>query len=577
MSISKSSKPIYTLGLNENHDASAAIACNGKIICAIATERISGVKHDSHRIKEAVEYVLYATNLRLSNISAIASSFHGSLECNGIEEEKSFKEEIKESCKTYEWVKSHHLLHAVSATLLHNTSRAAIMICDGMGSPANALDSIGSHKKPPQGIIPCTGSGNQRFEAETHFSLSQRDFTPLKQYFTTHCPYVFNKEDIGLGRLYSYVSKRVFESINDAGKTMALASFGKPGIVETFIRKNRFSRFFDPDRLEVEFRKKETSSDVMLHANLARTVQDDLETTLLARAQDLRRESGLETLISAGGVFLNCPANTRILSESGFKNYHPFPAATDDGIALGAATYAYEFLLGGEPTEEKFSIYLGRTYKHGEIDDAIRKVTSLGAPITTNYFGDSFTLLCNHATDLLLDGATLAWFQGGSEFGPRALGNRSILASPLTLGIRDQINSKIKHREFFRPLAPIILEDFCAKFFLVEKDFSSPYMMFTLRVREKFRSVMQDVVHIDGTSRVQTVNQEQNSRISTLLEEHNRRTGIPLLLNTSLNGRGQPIIETPHDALDFFLNSPINAIAIGDFLVTKLSSLKEKE
>jgi carbamoyltransferase len=296
--------------------------------------------------------------------------------------------------------------------------------------------------------------------------------------------------------------------------------------------------------------------------DLAWRVQHDTETVLLERAKWLRETTGAKNLCIAGGVGLNCVANGRIVREAGFDNVWIQPAAGDDGIAIGCAYYGHLAVLNKPRGFVMTHAYFGRPYGEDEVHEALQ--TGLARLETTSRKSED---ICAEAAKLLSDGQVLGWFQGRSEFGPRALGNRSIIADPRTAAMKDTLNKRVKHRQAFRPFAPIVLAERAADIFEGEEE--SPFMLVAKRVRPEWIDRIPAIVHVDGTARVQTVRRETNERLYRLLQEFDALTGVPVLLNTSFNVKGEPIVETPRDAVACFLATGIDYLVLHDTVVAK--------
>ena len=270
-------------------------------------------------------------------------------------------------------------------------------------------------------------------------------------------------------------------------------------------------------------------------------------------------------LCVAGGVALNCVANGRIVREAGYDNVWIQPAAGDDGIAIGCAYYGHLAILKKPRSFVMQHAYLGREYRAAEMRAAAgKKMISLQTTLTASQD------ICAEAARLLSQGYVLGWFSGRSEFGPRALGNRSIIADPRTAEMKDKLNRRVKHRQAFRPFAPIVLADRAQDVF--EGAEESPYMLLVKRVRPQWRDKVPAIVHVDGTARVQTVRREHNERLYRLLEQFASLTGVPVLLNTSFNVKGEPMVETPEDAIKCFLGTGIDYLVLDDFVMAKRRS-----
>jgi carbamoyltransferase len=304
-------------------------------------------------------------------------------------------------------------------------------------------------------------------------------------------------------------------------------------------------------------------SDAMEHwEDVAWRAQHDAEEILLARARRLHEETGARNLCLAGGVALNCVANGRLVREGPFQNVWIQPAAGDDGIAIGCAYYGHLALRGGKRTFVMRHAFLGRTYDAFDRREALRPwyvrfTTRRRTP-------DS---VAEAAAERLAAGKVLGWFQGRSEFGPRALGNRSILADPRTVAMKDHVNARVKRRQAFRPFAPAVLAERAHEIF--EGDEESPFMLLCKTVRPAWRERVAVIVHIDGTARVQTVRRDDNPRLYDLIRAFDARTGVPVLLNTSFNVRGEPIVEAPLDAVECFFLCGLDVLVLDDLVLEK--------
>jgi len=296
--------------------------------------------------------------------------------------------------------------------------------------------------------------------------------------------------------------------------------------------------------------------------DLSWQVQDDTERALLERARRLHEATGAKNLCIAGGVGLNCVANGRIVREGPFENVWIQPAAGDDGIAIGCAYYGHLALRQQPRSYVMRHAYLGRRYGR---EDEQRAFASWPTRVVTRR--ERVTDIAAATAAQLAEGKIVGWFQGGSEFGPRALGNRSILADPRNPAMKDLLNARVKHRQSFRPFAPAVLAERSHEIF--EDGVDSPFMLLSMNVRPEWQERVPAIVHVDGSARVQTVHRESNPAFHALLEAFAERTGVPVLLNTSFNVRGEPIVETPTDAMKCFLSTEIDVLVIHDLLIEK--------
>jgi carbamoyltransferase len=356
---------------------------------------------------------------------------------------------------------------------------------------------------------------------------------------------------------------------------MGLAPYGRLGMIPPLMHLDENNEVIVPDwgtELDQPFFEEsgenwEKSPKIPHWQDLAWRVQHDTEEVLLKRAIWLREMTGAKNLVMAGGVALNCVANGRILREAGYDNVWVQPAAGDDGIAIGTAYYGHLALKKQPRRFVMKHAYLGAKYG----DDKIEKAsTELVVRIQTKvHKGED---VCRDAAKLLSEGNIFGWFQGSSEFGPRALGNRSIIADPRATDMRDRLNKVVKHRQAFRPFAPIVLADRAPEIF--EHYAESPFMLLALDVKPEWRDRIPAVVHVDGTARLQTVTEDTNPMLYRLLKEFDELTGVPVLVNTSFNVKGEPIVETPQDAINCFLGTGMDCLVLGDRLMTKTRSHK---
>jgi carbamoyltransferase len=302
------------------------------------------------------------------------------------------------------------------------------------------------------------------------------------------------------------------------------------------------------------------------YADIAASIQVVTEEILLNLAHEAYRQTGLDTLCMAGGVALNSVANGRILRETPFKKLFIQPAAGDSGCALGAALYVYHIVL-----QKPRQFVLEHAYWGEEHDEAQVQAFLDANSIRYQRF-DNDDVLMDRVVDLLLDGQVVGWYQGRFEWGPRALGNRSILADPRREDMKEIVNTKIKFREPFRPFAPVVLEERTQEFFELESPdqvYPARYMLLVTRVHDDKRDVVPATTHVGGTARIQTVRREWNPRYHEIVRRFGEATGVPVLLNTSFNLRGEPIVNSPADAFHSYSHSDMDAVVYGQCLVQK--------
>ena len=373
----------------------------------------------------------------------------------------------------------------------------------------------------------------------------------------------------GLGALYSRASTYIFGDWNKCGELMGLAPYGRRENVKPLMQLRdgkldvpRWTAALNKPFVMDADQKWESSPSMKHWEDLAWRVQDDTEKVLLARTAWLRETTGAKNLCIAGGVALNCVANGRIAREGGFPDVWIQPAAGDDGIAIGCAYYGWLEVLKRPRSFVMEHSYVGKRYSDEEAQRALSK--SLVSIQTTQVRSDD---IARDTAKLLADQKVIGWFQDRSEFGPRALGNRSLIADPRKPEMKDILNSRVKHRQPFRPFAPIVLYDRAKEVFEGEED--SPFMLVAKNVRPEWRDRIPAIVHVDGTARVQTVREATNPMLYRLLKEFDALTGVPVLINTSFNVKGEPIVETPRDTVICFLTTGIDHLVLHDTLVSK--------
>jgi carbamoyltransferase len=383
-----------------------------------------------------------------------------------------------------------------------------------------------------------------------------------------------------LGLIYSAVTTYLgFKAHSGEGKVMGLASYGKPTLTKkfeevvnvlpdgsfkidpSFFPFNSGNKMFGQKMIDTFGPPRTPESEITdRHQDIAASLQEFFENTLVKISRKLHEETRLENLCLAGGVFLNCSANQKILERSGFKNLFIQPAAGDAGGALGVAAYINHSILKNPRTDQQESSSLGPKFSSSEIERALRSQGLNFRKLSPeDFFGT--------VTDALIRDQAVGWFQGRMEFGPRALGNRSILASPLTAKMRDYLNHQVKKREGFRPFGPVVCLEDAPHYF--DLSIPSPFMLLAPKVKKEMQSVIPAVTHADETARIQTLTETQNPNLYRLLKVFGEKTGTPVLINTSFNLRGEPIVCSPDDAVSCFKTSDLDALAIEDYWVEK--------
>jgi carbamoyltransferase len=369
-----------------------------------------------------------------------------------------------------------------------------------------------------------------------------------------------------IGKVYSRVTMVLGLGVQGEGKTMGLASYGTPRFDFSTILNVKSFRDWTIDRRNVSklygayTRKNSKEPLTQDHKDLAASLQAALEEAFINLGKDAHGRTGIKNFALAGGCALNCNANSRLLQEDFCDQIFIQPASHDGGVALGAALETMHRVGDGDFISFPHA-YWGPGYTNEEIEKILK-----GAKVAYKKSAN----IVEETADLIVAGKIVGWFQGRMELGPRALGTRSILADPAIKGINDRVNEDIKHREVWRPFAPSVALEAAPTYFEgMEKAKESPYMLQTFYVREKYRDVLPAITHVDGSSRIQTVTREQNPRYYDLLKALEKRTGRAIVLDTSFNDAGEPIVCSPQDALRCYFATGFDALAIGDFLLMK--------
>jgi carbamoyltransferase len=573
-----SKRHTYILGINAyDHDVSACLLRDGAIAFAISKERINRVKHSPGFYQQAVDYCLRAEGITLDDVDLVVRNCY-LLPVKELEKRLTYQDvpevlppKERKQAATNPLFRSgsntvvdvsHHVAHAYSAFAVCPFEEGALMVVDGVGSHAKDVAEKG-HRIDNLSPLARESESYYRFEGSTLEPIKKVWLEPTTGFLADE---FFNMD--GLGALYSRVSSYIFGDWNKCGEVMGLAPYGRPDQITPLLElKNgtltapEWTEAFDQPYLPDTDEKWENDAGMQHWKDLAWQAQDDTERVLIERAIWLRETTGAKNLCISGGVGLNCVANGKIVREAGYDNVWIQPAAGDDGIAIGCAYYGHLAIQNKPRTYVMEHAFLGAPYSEAEVETATNKwlVDSKScAP------GDA---ICAETAKVLADEKVVGWFQGRSEFGPRALGNRSILADPRKGSMKDLLNARVKHRQAFRPFAPIVLAERASEVFEGEED--SPFMLIAKRVRPEWTDRIPAIVHVDGTARVQTVRREHNERLYLLLKEFETITGVPVLLNTSFNIRGEPIVETPADAMKCFLSTGIDYLAMNDILITK--------
>jgi carbamoyltransferase len=574
----------YTLGLNAAfHDPAACLVRDGVVVAAAEEERFTHVKHGKRPVPfstwelpfHAIDYCLREAGIVLQGVTHVAYSYDPALRLGARRRDATIDLPLEPSAHPVaeEWESGwdplflssvvnaprhlsggvphhlearfrgssaarfqwhfvpHHLAHAASAYLPSPFGRAAILTLDGRGEVATTAFGIGDGA----------------------------DVEILSQVNMPH----------SLGILYEQVTDYLgFLHSGDEYKVMALASYGQPRHADDFreiVRAGEGDYAVCAPKLEERFgpRRLRGSAFEPRHYDLARSLQLVLEETVLRLASWLHGRTGAGDLCLAGGVALNCVMNARLRDDGPFDRIWIQPAAGDAGTAMGAALLVdARERPGAARVYSMDHAYLGPSFSDDEIETFLK-----WAQLPYRRLAD----VPRETASLLAEDLVVGWFQGRMEFGPRALGSRSILASPINPAMQARLN-EIKDREDFRPVAPVVTEEAAADWFV--NAIPSPFMLFVFEVRPDKAHLIPAVRHVDGTARIQTVNRSQHPAYYDLLRAFEEKTGVPVLVNTSFNTRGEPIVCTPRDAVECFWTSPLDALVIGSFLLEKPRGLE---
>lgn len=568
--MTSSSGAPWVLGISASHNGSACLLHGDEIVVAIQEERL--LRSKRARVRGACEplairYCLEAAGIGMKDVSMIVVALQRkrSLPDENIARNRAFEGAGPHVPRL---VIPHHLGHAIGAFATSGFEEAAVLVVDGGGSPCEDLPPderaviVGGERADHEMASLYRASGTTMIPLEKHLGSPNASW-PLE--LDAHGELPGGMPPFGsLGSMYSAVGRQIFgEPMDGAGKVMGLAPYGRPTIpVDEFFRIVDGGFVFSSEVLERYRHHERWPARREEYADLAASVQAAVEEGVLHLARRLREIGGSDRLCYAGGVALNSVTNERLVQELSFADVFLMPAAEDSGPALGAAYYGLWKLTGRNGRRPLRHDAVGRIYTPAEIDRAIEAAPAVTATAPRD--------VIDSAVDALESGKILGWFDGRSELGPRALGQRSILCDPRRPDAKEMLNRRVKHREAFRPFAPVVLLEKANEWFdLGAANHASPFMLRVARFREDKAPLVPSVVHVDGTGRLQTVTAEENGRLHTLVERFFARTGVPIVLNTSLNVAGEPLVETPEDALFCLLYTSLDAVVLGDRIVHK--------
>ena len=560
------------LGISNAHNGSVALISNGVVKCAIQAERISRKKtqalyldRERSLMENCVRYCLNATGFQYSDVEAIGVSTHENIK--KINNEDLFKHigGVPEKYAETFYV-PHHFSHMEYIAHYGNLEPGIILVIDGSGSAEQDRSFFNVQEEHHPQIINHTHSAGREVISAYWFDGFKSSL--VYRFSPSHLKIDKCNKDGGflyqsIGHYWEWASLYCCGSLNKAGKVMGLAAFGE----KNKMSKEEILSISGDGKINVDYTQlKERFQDHNIfkldlsnskhHQNVALKVQSETETVILKLLGILKEKFPTNTLYLSGGVALNVVANERIIKSNLFKNVILNGSVEDGGTAIGAGL-SVSLKLGYKRKSSAVTDYYGRRYNHKEIMEAVSKYDFSYKVLTDKE-------IFKNAADLILKEKIFGWFQGGSEFGPRALGNRSILANPTSSTTKHILDHYMKCRDRYRPYAPVVIEERANQYF--EMDSSSPVMMRNVKVLDKQLTA---VTHIDGTARVQTVNKKENETLYLLLLEVEKSTGYPVLLNTSFNLPGEPIVETPLDALSSFSRGTLDYLFIENILISR--------
>lgn len=542
------------LGVNRTQDASVCLMHGANVVWSVQKERLTRQKHHWGGVGDF-------RNVYCKRLPGLDRPIDVLVECfssdREIERLPAYERELGENLAFAPGCRrariSHHLSHLYSAFHPSPFDEAAVMIVDGQGSPAADF----------------TESWPDRARTPSHWREVSSFYRADRRHVECLGKQMWDRDDghpVGLGMFYFLLTQTMFPGEGNEGKVMGLAPHGNPnalGLPDLDVDGFEVAipaawREILADRRRFRYATSERAGFAEI-ANLAAAGQRAFENALLELACKLHASTGADALCFAGGTALNCSANDRLLRESPFSQIFIPPAPSDAGTSLGCAVYGLTEVLGAACDYRWRHDYLGPATPAEAIDDALRDADDLVVSKPDDVAGA--------IVDLLVAGKVVGLYQRESEFGPRALGHRSILGDPRTAAMRDWINARVKKREWFRPLAPIVLLEEASRYFDVRR--ASPFMQFAAPVRPEMASVIPAVTHVDGTARLQTVAADDDPLLRAVLSRFAAHTGVPVLLNTSYNGKDEPIVETPEEALATFRATPMHALAMPPYVVVK--------
>ena len=567
---------MYNLGIScYYHDSAAAILKDGHVIAAVEEERFSRKKFDDEFPKMAIEWCLKETNIKPSQIDSVAFYDKPVLKFERLLDNYiavaprglfSFLDTIPKWLHKRLWIKNeikkclegfngeiifpeHHVSHAAHTFFTSSFDEAAVLTIDGVGEWSTTS----------------FGYGRDNSIKLTHDIRWPHSLGLFYSAFTYFLGFRVNEGEYKLMGLASYGKPKYYDIIlnnlidvkNDGSISLNMKYFAFT--YDKVMTNDNFSKLFG-----IEPRKKDEKTE-QIHFDIGASAQKVLEDILLKMVNHVYEKFKIKNLCIGGGVALNGVANHRILKEGPFDNVHIPPSPGDAGSAVGCAQYLYYIHNKNSRKIEKNkskviheNIYVGPSYSNQQIKKFLESQN-------ISYQEFSSSELFPSVAQLIADGKIVGWYQGKMEWGPRALGSRSILADPRKSEMKDILNEKIKHRESFRPFAPSILEEYVSEYFDIDR--ISPYMLFVAPVKKP--KEIPAITHVDGTGRLQSVNKDANPSYYQLISEFQKITGVPIIINTSMNVMGEPIVNTPEQAYQMIIKTDMDYLVMGNYLVQK--------
>jgi len=537
----------------------AVIINDGNILIGITEERLTRIKNDGAYKNQlpvlSIQYCMEHSGLSFEQIDRFIYTT--------TEFPDDYSEEFEEitglDSNRLEFI-PHHLAHAYSTFYSSGFKESAVLVIDASGSevfPGSKANPWFPEKDPYQ-----LEENTRLAEAVTIYHFGPDGYEERYKKWIKLCDTDYKGGGVSVGIMYGTGAKQLVYNPDNhvwqAGKLMGLASYAQKDFVDghpDFVDFSIDGAFIPKGEIDDSVSYKD---DFQTKANAAGIYQREQERLLLYFTEKSKEVAESDNICVAGGSFLNCNSNELIEDSDLFGNKYFLPSSDDSGIPLGCAWYGQEYKSG------KFLIpYIGAKYSNDEI---LKSIFESGEKLLfTEYteWEDVYDIV----SEMLCENKVIGWFQGGSETGPRALGNRSILANPTQKWVERYINSEIKNREWYRPFAPSVLEEYRKEIF--ELDAFSPYMLITTKVKKEWRGKIPAVTHIDNTSRYQSVNAEMNEKYHSLISKFYEKTGVPLLLNTSFNGKREPVVESPADAIKSFSKNGLHVLVMNNIIVTR--------